>query len=74
MVRMNFIFIFILSSELVAKKIGKTKNNQRTNGPVNDHLISGTTVSTKTSFPNFDIVLKWVKVNSSHHLYKLCRA
>ena len=38
--------------------------NQRTNGPVKAHLISGPTVSTKTSFPNFDIVLKWVKVNS----------
>ena len=38
--------------------------NQRTNGPVNDHLISGPTVSTNTSFANFDIVLKWVKVNS----------
>ena len=38
--------------------------NQRTNGPVNAHLISGPTVSTKTSFANFDIVLKWVKVNS----------
>ena len=37
--------------------------NQRTNGPVNAHLISGPTVSTKTSFANFDIVLKWVKVN-----------
>ena len=39
-------------------------NNQRTNGPENAHLISGPTVSTKTSFANFDIVLKWVKVNS----------
>ena len=38
--------------------------NQRTNGPVNAHLISGATVSAKTSFTKFDIVLKWVKVNS----------
>ena len=38
--------------------------NQRTNGPVNPHLISGATVSTKTSFAKFDSVLKWVKVNS----------
>ena len=38
--------------------------NQRTNGPVNAHLMSGPTVSTKTNFANFDIVLKWVKVNS----------
>ena len=29
-------------------------NNQRTNGPVNAHLISGPNVSTKTSFVNFD--------------------
>ena len=36
---------------------------QRTNGPVNAHLISGPNVSTKTMFTNFDIVLKWVKVN-----------
>ena len=38
--------------------------NQRTNGPVNAHLISGPTVCTKTSFANFDIDLIWVKVNS----------
>ena len=36
-------------------------DNQRTDGPVNAHLISGPTISTKTSF---DIVLKWVMVNS----------
>ena len=41
-----------------------TKMNQRTNGPVNAHLISGPTVSTKTSFANLNIVIKWVKVNS----------
>ena len=29
-------------------------NNQRTNGPVNAHLTPGPTVSTKTSFANFD--------------------
>ena len=39
-----------------------SNENQRTNGPVNAHLISEATVSTKTSFANFDIVLKWVKV------------
>ena len=33
-------------------------NNQRTNGPVNVHLISGPTVSTKISFAKFDIVVK----------------
>ena len=32
--------------------------NQRTNGPVNAHLISGPTVSTKISFAKFVIVLK----------------
>ena len=36
---------------------------QRINGPVNNHLTSGPTISTKTSFAKFDIVLKWVKVN-----------
>ena len=35
----------------------RTKN-QRTNGPVNAHLISGPTISTKTSFAKFDIVVK----------------
>ena len=40
------------------------KNNQKTSGPVNAHLISGAPVSTKTSFAKFDIVLKWVNVNS----------
>ena len=38
--------------------------NQRTNGPVNANLISEPAVSTKPSFAEFDIVLKWVKVNS----------
>ena len=42
--------------------------NQRPNGPVNAHLISGATVSTKTSFDKFDIVLEWVKVNSRSSL------
>ena len=37
---------------------------QRTNGPVNAHLISRPTISTKTNFAKFDTVLKWVKVNS----------
>ena len=41
-----------------------TKYNQRTDGPVNAHLISGPTLSTKPSFAEFDIVLKWVKLNS----------
>ena len=31
--------------------------NKRTNGPVNPHLISGHTISTKTSFAKFDIVV-----------------
>ena len=39
-------------------------HNQRTNGPVNAHLISRPTVSKKISFANLNIVLKWVKVNS----------
>ena len=38
--------------------------NQGTNGPINAHLISEPTVSTKTSFTIFDIDIKWVKVNS----------
>ena len=38
--------------------------DQRTNCPVHAHLISGPTVSTNTSFAKFDIVLRWVKVNS----------
>ena len=44
--------------------------NQKTNGPVNAHLISGPTVSTKTSFAKFDIVLKWVKVSSGSSFIK----
>ena len=40
------------------------KGKQRTNCPVNAHLISGPTISTKTSFAQFDIVIKYVKVNS----------
>ena len=38
--------------------------NQMTNVPVNTHLIFGPTLCTKTSFAKFDIVLKWVKVNT----------
>ena len=37
--------------------------NQKTNGPVNAHLISGPTISTKTSFAKFDII----KSNPGHH-------
>ena len=61
------------SSNMV--KLTLKVDNQRTNGPVNAHLISGPTVSTKTSFAKFDFVLKWVKVKSGscdlYHLYKL---
>ena len=45
-------------------KARSLKNNQRTNGPVNGHLISGPTINTKSSVAKFDIVLKLVKVNS----------
>ena len=39
--------------------------NQMTNVPVNTHLIFGPTLcKKKTSFAKFEIVLKWVKVNS----------
>ena len=38
--------------------------NQMTNVPVNTHLIFGPTLCIKTSFAKFDIVLKWVKVNT----------
>ena len=31
--------------------------------PVNAHLISGPTVSTKTIFAKFDLAIKWVKVD-----------
>ena len=43
---------------------------QRTNGPVNVHLISGPTISTKTSFAKFDVVLKWVMLNSGSSFIK----
>ena len=32
--------------------------NQRTNGPVNVHLISGPTMSTETIFAKFEIAVK----------------
>ena len=34
------------------------EQKRRTNGPVNAHLISGSTISTKISFAKFDIVVK----------------
>ena len=40
------------------------KKDQRTNDPVNANLITRPNISTKTSFAKFDIVLKWVTVNS----------
>ena len=53
--RLNFkLFAAFCSREL----------NQMTDVPVNTHLIFGPTLCTKTSFAKFDIVLKWVKVNS----------
>ena len=39
-------------------------NNQMTNGPVRAQMIYGPTLSTKTNFAKFGIVLKWVNVNS----------
>ena len=49
----------------------QNKLNQRTNGPVNTHLLSGNT-STKTSFAKFDIAVKKVKVDSgSSFIYTL---
>ena len=54
--------ILCLSIAFIPNEEAKMK--QRTNGPVNAHLISGPTISTKTSFAKFDIVVKWVKVNS----------
>ena len=50
--------------DAILPSILRTILNQRTNGLVNAHPISGPSVGTKTSFANFDIVLKWVKVNS----------
>ena len=38
--------------------------NKMTNVHVNTHLIFGPTLCTKTRFAKFDIVLKWVKVNT----------
>ena len=39
-------------------------SGQISNPHVNAHIISGATISIKTSFAKFDFVLKWVKVNS----------
>ena len=52
------------NDEPFQKKIFILKSNQRTNGPVRAHPISGPTIRTKTSFAKFDIVFKWVKFNS----------
>ena len=49
-----------MSDEMESKSLplGGAKGNQTTNGPLNAHLISGPTISTKTSFAKFDIVVK----------------
>ena len=50
--------------EILDDKSFYRQTKQRTSGPVNAHMISRATVSTKTSFAKFDIVLIRVKVNS----------
>ena len=45
----NCLFFNDLSMEIYLGKIYQKFSNQRTNGPVKAHLISGPTVSTKTS-------------------------
>ena len=54
---------FRLNFKLIAAFCSR-ELNQITNVPVNTHLIFGPTLCTKTSFAKFDIVLKWVKVNT----------
>ena len=48
--------------------------NQRTNVPVNAHLISEPIIITKTSFATFEIAVKIGQGQLGHDLYKLCRA
>ena len=47
------IAVFIAEVRLCRMKFNKESMNQRTNGPVNADLISGPTISTKTSFNKF---------------------
>ena len=44
-------------------KYAKTEKTQRPNGPVNAHLIYWPTISTKTSFDKFDIVVNRSRSN-----------
>ena len=62
--KFELIYMYALMHILITCKYQKDWINQRTNGPVNAHLISGATVSTKASLAKFDIILIWVKVNS----------
>ena len=50
----------------------KGKRNQRTSGPVNAHLISGPTISTKFSFAKFDIVRKIGQGKPRDIIYSNC--
>ena len=54
---------FRLNFKLIAAFCSR-ELNQKNNDPANTHLIFGPTLCTKTSFAKFDIVLKWVKVNT----------
>ena len=46
------------NSEAIKTEDDKGPINHRTNGPVNAHLIYVANISTKTSFAEFDIVVK----------------
>ena len=48
----------------------RDKTNQRTTGPVNAHLLSGATVSTKQVSQNLTLSLNGPRSTQGHHLYK----
>ena len=50
--------LFILARNAERASFTSEEHNQRTNGPVNAHLISGLTISTKTSLAKFETLVK----------------
>ena len=52
----------------------KMFENQRTNGPVNVHLISGPSISVQKQVSPKKLSKNGSRSTQGHHLYKLCRA
>ena len=65
---------FVLILALADLPCKNNINNQRTNGPVNAHLLSGATESTKQVLQTLTLSKNGSRSTQIHHLCKRCRA